>query len=581
MLALRRRLATSASVSRPAWAAPDVGPGLVPMLLLGGFDETIAGDREALAALAEEPDDVVVARLVRWAAEADPPVRRVGGVWYLVSKADAWEALHRFLTRDVLERFAAVALAILGAPDPAFELPPDQRWAAGLYGKKRQYSGLLARNVADTLALLGARGDIVRLGGGATAATTAARVVRDLFEAAGRDWTRWAAFAHVLPLLAEAAPDEVLAALEAGLTGDDAPVMDLFGHDTGHWSAGPLHTELLWALERMAWSPDLLGRAALVLAELARRDPGGKYANRPGASLRTIFLPWLPQTAALLDARLAVLDTLRQREPAAAWSLMVRLLPTLHDHSMPTTAPDWRDWAPEVPQRVTNLILERHANEIVRRLLEDAGTDGARGAALVEALDDVPGEAHDAILAGLERLAGEPLPPAGRRRVWGALRTFLNRHRSVPEADWALPAERLAAIDAVFGRFEPEDVVDRHAWLFSNRPALPEGREHDWKAQHQLLETRRVEAARALYTTRAPSDLIALSTTLEQPGALGAALAESGAIVSDADVAALAGEALADERPGARAFGRGFLGTLVHRRGCDSLFDLLNTYGGG
>lgn len=581
MLALRRRLATSASVIRPAWAAPEAGPSLIPMLLFGGFNEGAAGDREALAALAGEPYDTVLAHLVRWAGEADPPVRRVGGVWYLVSKADAWEALHRFLTRDILERFATVALAVLGAPDPAFELPPDQRWAAGLYKKERRHSGLLAENVADTLALLGARGDAVHLGGGATAATTAARVVRDLFEGANRDWTRWAAFAHALPLLAEAAPDEVLAALDAGLAGDDAPVMGLFGHDTGQWAAGPRHTELLWALERMAWSPDLLGRAALVLAELARRDPGGKYANRPGASLRTIFLPWLPQTAAPLDARLAVLDTLRQRESAAAWTLMVGLLPTLHDHSMPTATPEWREWAPDAPQRVTNLVLERHANEMGRRLLEDAGTDGARWAALVEALDDVPAAAYDAILAGLDRLAGAPLPAAARSRVWGALREFLSRHRSLPEAEWALPAEHLAAIDSVFRRFEPEDVVDRHAWLFSDRPALPDGREHDWEAHHRLLEERRVEAARALHAALTPPELITLSTTLRQPGVLGAALAGSGAVVSDADAAALAGEALADERLGARAFGRGFLSALVHRRGREALTTVMTTHGAG
>src|SRR5581483_11015220 len=44
--------------------------------------------------------------------------------------------------------------------------------------------------------------------------------------------------------------------------------------------------------------PRCLGRAALILAELARCGPGGKLLNRPSASLRSIFLPWTPATAA-------------------------------------------------------------------------------------------------------------------------------------------------------------------------------------------------------------------------------------------------------------------------------------------
>lgn len=56
-----------------------------------------------MSRLAGEPPEAAVARLTRLADEMDPPVRRVGSVWYLVSKEDAWEALSRFVTRDVME----------------------------------------------------------------------------------------------------------------------------------------------------------------------------------------------------------------------------------------------------------------------------------------------------------------------------------------------------------------------------------------------------------------------------------------------------------------------------------------------
>lgn len=393
LMSLRRRLATSAAVSRPAWAAPDVGPSLLPILLLGTVNQSVAADGEALALLSAESAEAAFARLTRYAAEGDPPVRRVGDVWYVVSKADAWETLARYLTRDLLEHFVAVAIGVLGAPDPSYELPAEQRFAASLFKKERAHSGLLLASIADTLALLGARGSAQVISSGVTVADYATRAVRQLFEVAGRDWRRWAALQSVLPCLMEAAPDAVLSALEEGLGGDDSsPVMGLFGHDTDAYFSGPLHSALLWALVRVAWSQDYLGRAALILAQLDRRDPGGRYANRPGASLRAIFLPWMPGTAAPVSVRLTVIDTIRLREPEAAWRLMVALLPRFHDHATDPARPVWRDWAPERDRRYSPRVLADQAVQIVRRMLEDTGASADRWKALVAALDDVPGE---------------------------------------------------------------------------------------------------------------------------------------------------------------------------------------------
>lgn len=579
VMSLRRRLASSAAVSRPAWAAPDVGPSLLPIFLLGTVNGAVAADAEALALLAGEPAEETFARLTRHAAESDPPVRRVGDVWYLVSKADAWETLARYLTRDMLERFVAVAVGVLGAPDPRYELPPEQRFAASLFKKERAHSGLLLASVADTLALLGARGGVHVVSPGVTVADYATRAVRQLFEAAGRDWRRWAAFQSVLPSLMEAAPDAVLSALEAGLGGDDAsPVMGLFGHDTDAFFSGALHSSLLWALERAGWSPDYLSRAALILAELDRRDPGGRYANRPGASLRGIFLPWMPGTAAPVDVRLTVIDTMRRREPEAAWRLMVALLPQLHDHASVPARPDWRDWAPERDRRYSPRAVAEHAVEIVTRMLEEAGTSPERWTMLVAALDDVPADAHDAILARLRDLAGSSLPDALRDAIWNALRELLSNHRSFADADWALPAKHLDAIAQVFGRFEPADPVARQRYLFSDRPMLPEGREQEFEHHQRLVTARRVEAAREWYAAlKGPEEVVDVASSLARADALGDALAAC-EVVPASDEPVLVRTALEHADPRARAMGRAYLGRLQQRLGVDAVPDFLREH---
>src|SRR5581483_7921602 len=91
-------------LQEPPWAGPQHGPALLPAMLAGTWKHTSAGDREALARLGGLPYEGINAALARWANEPDPPVRRVGDVWYLVSREDAWRLLARYVDGDVLSR---------------------------------------------------------------------------------------------------------------------------------------------------------------------------------------------------------------------------------------------------------------------------------------------------------------------------------------------------------------------------------------------------------------------------------------------------------------------------------------------
>ena len=74
--------------------------------------------------------------------------------------------------------------------------------------------------------------------------------------------------------------------------------MSLFHSDEGFVHPTEYLSNLLWALEMLARSKDYLMRAALLLGHLDEVDPGGRWGNRPAASLRRIFVSWSPQTYA-------------------------------------------------------------------------------------------------------------------------------------------------------------------------------------------------------------------------------------------------------------------------------------------
>ena len=48
---------------------------------------------------------------------------------------------------------------VLSEADPALELPEDDRWAAGIYGKVRDHSAALREGICETLVILSVHGN--------------------------------------------------------------------------------------------------------------------------------------------------------------------------------------------------------------------------------------------------------------------------------------------------------------------------------------------------------------------------------------------------------------------------------------
>ena len=82
-------------------------------------------------------------------------------------------------------------------------------------------------------------------------------------------------------------------------------------------------------LKLLAWDPANFGRVSLVLARLARLDPGGALTDRPIDSLQALFSFLIPNTVAPLKVQMAALDAIMKQKISSdtAWLLLTKLLP--------------------------------------------------------------------------------------------------------------------------------------------------------------------------------------------------------------------------------------------------------------
>jgi hypothetical protein len=366
-----------------------------------------------------------------------------------------------------LQSYERALLEALALPDPSLDLPPDKRIMASILNAEHPVSGHLREGLVDTLAIMGARSGQREFLTGHNGQQRADRIAYQLLDRANADTSGrlWASLSGVLPLLAEAAPDIFLSAVDTALSSEASGLLSMFADadESATLFARSPHTGLLWALENLAWSPIHLGPVSEQLARLDRLDPGGKLSNRPIASLRAIFLLWLPRTAASLDERIGFLDALRASEPEAAWRLMLAILPRSHDVTSPTHTPRWRDWVSTWEQGVPTDDLLRGIQLVLDRMLGDAGRDAIRWRDLIARLGEVPVEP---VLDRLEALSPNDLSDAERRVIRDALRAEIARHRQFPDAAWALSDQVVVRLEAAYERFAPVDIITQWAMDF-------------------------------------------------------------------------------------------------------------------
>jgi hypothetical protein len=261
----------------------------------------------------------------------------------VISKIDLLYAIAGAVTPVDLDRYFSMARMVLGEDDPALDLAEDQRWAASIHGKTREFSSMFREGISETLVLLAVQGgQLFQSRLGVDAEVEVARVVRDLLPTPLT--TRiLEANDHDFPTYAEAAPDEFLSILERDLKSEVPAVFGLLRPaNPSVFGSSPRRTGLLWALEGLSWSPATLPRAAYILARLAQIEINDNWVNKPVNSLASIFRAWMPHTAANHEQRISLMKRLAEKFPDIAWKLCVGQFGVHHQIGHYSHKPRWR-----------------------------------------------------------------------------------------------------------------------------------------------------------------------------------------------------------------------------------------------
>ncbi|MGF6646524.1 hypothetical protein [Paraburkholderia sp. GAS82] len=508
----------------PPYATWEKARVLAHAQLLGAWVGDNEHDQKAVETMVAQPyaDWCETARAET--LRSDTPLIQRNERWRTISRGEAWSGLGPRLTDADLDRFQSLAVRVLSEVDPKFELATEEHYRAAVYGKVLLHSDALRSGVAESLALLGSRPGALTSCSHGKAENVAYATVRDLLNGVG--WKRWASMNSLLPMLAEAAPGAFMAAIEEALRDlSVSPFLDVFKQESNGFGGWNYMTGVLWGLESLAWNPDYLTRVTAILGDLSEIDPGGNWVNRPKNSLTSIFLPWLPQTAASVPRRKVAVETILKERPAVCWKLLLSLLPTTFGNTSGTYRPTWR---PYVPDEWNDIVSPADNLQQVLNYAElaigVAAKDLPKLVELVEYLPDLPAAANSDVLALLHSPVVTEAPEASRLPLWEALLAIANKHRKFADAQWAMQSDAVQKIEAAAIGLAPRSaqLLNRRLFTETDIDLYDEG--DDFEAQAHKLEEERQRIVKQLLDEGGVAGILDFVREVESPRKVGFAL---------------------------------------------------------
>ena len=456
------RLIPGGSFDPPSWTLR--GQELVPAILCGAWDSANPRDREIIELIAGAPSTDLENRLRSFLIQPDPPFDLEATVWKVRAPMDAFVWIGPLIGVHQAGLLRSAMLKVFADLEPE---PKPEDEVSFFQEKPSGHSQWLREGLTTSLLLLAVWGGIAGVNlGGASGQDFANGVLNDL-PGLNSNPRLLTSLRDELPMLAEAAPDPLLLALERLLEGDGRAALPIFEERPGLIFAVSHHTGVLWALETLAWDPTYFRRAVLILAKLASIDPGGKLGNRPRRSLAEIFVLWNPNTNAPSAQRLSVLDEITKTFPIVGWDLVLALLPSFGGVSTPTPKPRLRESGAADRPAVTYAELWANQAAVADRAIVLAGRNVDRWLELINRIALFAPTERAKAIRELDQVLGS-LADDQRNVLWTKLRDEVARHQRFAQAKWALKEEELEPLRLLNEKYAPTDPLSTTISLFDS-----------------------------------------------------------------------------------------------------------------
>lgn len=461
------------AIEKPKWF--DSVEDLLPAILVGKWTDTIDGDKSVLELLSGMKYEQYEEKLHTHLMEEESPLIHVGNTWRIRSPYEAIDYAQAMFTTSVLNKFREVCQSLIQDDDPEAidKIDPD---IFRFRKSKQKYSNIIKEGVYQTLCLL----SIVDDSYDKKHVLWVDETVKELL----KDWdlSRFLSNKQYLTDLAEASPKEFLTFMEKLPTDILDVVFSPYQskYSISGWEIE--YTEILFALEMLAWDENHLNRVTNLLLKYSEYANESNYANRPINSLYNIYRFYLPQTYLTYKDRMTLLRAFSSKYKETIFRLCIRMCESLNGGALePNQYYRWRMFGKiETPKYIEQITIDE-LTEVATLMLQCCSYSAEKASELLSLTFDknissCRGLIVDAVKDHLEELDD-------KESVIDTLRNEINKHKRYAKSTWALSEIELQPFEDLYKALESDDPVSKYAWLFEMQSVqLPEFK---WETSHE------------------------------------------------------------------------------------------------
>lgn len=486
----------SITTSAPLWETPDNLRILIPLTLLGQWNESYSNDMEMVTSMTDLSLDDCRQYLNTLHIAAESPIQKIGSVWRIKSASGLLARYYNNVTEDTIDAFVNCLKWILEDDDPdavaKMNAKDLQYWK-----DKHLFSGEFREGIFQGLTLLSLMNEKKNHSNGKLDT-----IINEQLKTF--DLTRYLSNKHNLLWMAEANPDLFLRYIENDIK-MGAPVLNeifkIRKTEYDIYDTKIEYSELLWCLECIAWHEDYLSRVTNILLSLCSYENDSNWANRPINSLYEIYRFLMPQTFAPISLRVDILTQMASIYPQVVRTVCIRMLKGLSNPVLNCNPHfRWR-WAERIEPNPTKISfpLQKDLDKVVDLLLNLSSWTETEICELVElSMEQYVGGRCPQIVANIDNHIGLF---KGNEKVVECLRKNIIQYEKFPDAKWAISTSRLEKYKDWLVSLESEDIIARNKHYFEDIyiDAVEIGiKEDDCDTQYQKIKEFRAEIIRQI-----------------------------------------------------------------------------------
>lgn len=460
---------------------------LKSLILFGGWDESNENDKDIISSYIGKP-------YKEWILSLRTLLKEKNDI--LEYKENKWKIINRYINikkyapeffKDEIDCFRQSAIDILSERDPKFDLENDKRRMSNIYKKNTKYSNLLRKSVAETLPMVSSIFEEFKNCKN-DAGNLSLLVVREILQST--NWEIWASIGELLPLLAEAAPEEFLNQLSYKLLNNEDMIKKLLDEKEYYITTYSYSTGLYWSLELIAWESRNLIESCMLLSKIA------KFDNSAVKHIANIILPWYPQTKAPIENRIIVVKNILKENQDVGWELLKNLMPNQITIATPSYKPKWNNIIEENDINILQVDYWKQIDAYIELAILYSKTNTKKICDLIDIIDDLPKDLFNKIVIKLSKNEITKLNENRKYIIWNHLEDLILWHKKTSKSDKSLPKEAIQKLELLSHNLKPTNIIlyakryfRKDTWhLIDNRDDYKVGEKKLQKIQDELAK---------------------------------------------------------------------------------------------